>query len=132
MFLPAALLASFIIYPVVSILNKITMIGFGEGLFVEIGILILASLWSAAGFVWVGATIAPKNNFVVSVVLSILYGFTLGASFIFQLMLGENSSVSWLELIITIVAGIIAVVGMVRYFYDKEQGVSESSVGDYV
>jgi len=121
LFIPAAFLALFVSYPVITFINRITIIGFGEGLFVNIGILILANLWSAVAFIWVGSIVAPKNNFIVSIVLSIIYGFMLGASFFAKLILGESSSVSWLEMIIFIITGIIAAVGVVRYFYEKEK-----------
>jgi len=45
----------------------------------------------------------------------------LGASFFAKFMLGENSSASWIEMIIAIITGIIAAVGVVRYFYEKEK-----------
>jgi len=122
LFLPSAFLALLISYPIITIINKITMIGFlgDNNLLVEIGILVLANLWSAVAFIWVGSIVAPKNNFVVSIVLAVIYSFILGISFFARLTLGENSSVSWLEMIVTIITGIIAAVGTVYYFYEKK------------
>ncbi len=122
LFLPSAFLALLISYPIITIINKITMIGFlGDNNFlVNIGILVLANLWSAVAFIWVGAIVAPRNNFIVAIVLATIYTFILGASFISRLILGENSSVSWLEMAIAIITGIIAAVGVVYYFYEKK------------
>jgi heme/copper-type cytochrome/quinol oxidase subunit 4 len=121
LFIPAAFLALLISYPIITILNRITIFGFfGENDFlVEIGILILANFWSAVAFIWVGSIVAPPNNFVVSIVLAGIYSFILGISFFARLSMDESSSVSWLEMIITVVTGIIASVGTVRYFYEK-------------
>lgn len=121
LFIPAALLALFVSYPIIAIVNRITTIGIGEGFILDIGILVLANLWSAVAFIWVGSIVAPKNNFIISIIFSVIYGFMLGASFFAKFMLGENSSVSWIEMIITIITGIIAAVGVVRYFYEKEK-----------
>jgi hypothetical protein len=122
LFLPVAFIALLISYPLITIVNKITMIWFlGDNNFlVNLGILVLASLWSAVAFIWVGATVAPRSNFIVSIVLATIYTFILGASFISRLMLGENSSVSWLEMAIAIITGIIAVVGVIYYFHEKK------------
>ena len=121
LFLPAAILAMLISYPLITIINRLTMIGLGDVFFVDIGILILANLWSAVAFIWVGSIVAPKNNFIVSIVLSVLYAFNLGISFFAKSMLGDSSSVSWPEMIITIITGIVAAVGVIHYFHEKEQ-----------
>lgn len=122
-FLPSAFLSLFLVYPIITILNKITVVGFlGENnLLVQIGILVLANLWSAVAFIWVGAMVAPKNNFIVSIILAIVYSFILGISFFARVMLGANSSVSWVEMAITIITGIIAAIGTVYYFYEKKR-----------
>lgn len=122
LFLPSAFLALLISYPIITIINKITMVGFlGDNNFlVNISILVLANLWSAVAFIWVGAIVAPRNNFIVAIVLATVYTFMLGASFILRLILGENSGVSWLEMTIAIITGIIAAVGVIYYFYEKE------------
>ena len=125
LFIPAALLALFVSYPIITIVNKITMIGFGEGFILDILILVLANLWSAVAFIWIGSIVAPKNNFIISIILSMIYGFMLGVSFFAKFMLGENSSVSYIEMIITIITGIIAAVGVIRYFYEKEKSDDE-------
>ena len=128
LFIPAALLALFVSYPIIAIVNKITMIGFGEGFILDIMILVLANLWSAVAFIGIGSIVAPKNNFIISIILSVIYGFMLGASFFAKFMLGENSSVSWIEMIITIVTGIIAAVGVVRYFYEIEKSKDSGEI----
>ena len=128
LFIPAALLALFVSYPIITIVNKITMIGLGEGFILDIGILVLANLWSAVAFIWVGSIVAPKNNFIISIILSVIYGFMLGTSFFAKFMLGENSSVSWIEMIISIITGIIAAVGVVRYFYVKEKSKDDDEI----
>ncbi len=128
LFIPVALLALFVSYPIISVVNKITMIGLGKGFIIDIGILVFANLWSAVAFIWVGSIVAPKNNFIISIILSVIYGFMLGASFFTKLMLRENSSVSWIEMIITIITGIIAAVGVVRYFYKKEKSEDDDEI----
>ena len=121
LFLPTAFLVLLIIYPIVTIINRITIIGFGEGFLVDLGILVLANLWSAVGFIWVGAIVVPKHHFITSIVLSLLYGFWLGGGFVVKLMLGEKLNVSWLEMAITIITGIIAAVWVIQYFHKKER-----------
>lgn len=123
LFLPAAFTALLVSYPLITILNRISMIVFlgDTNLLLNLGILALANLWSAVAFIWVGATVAPRGNFIVSVVLATIYTFILGASFISRLMLGENSSVSWLEMAIAIITGIIAAVGVIHYFHEKKE-----------
>lgn len=128
LFIPAALLALFVSYPIISVVNKIAPIGLGEGFILDIGILVLANLWSAVAFIWVGSIVAPKNNFIISIILSVIYGFMLGASFFAKLMLRENSGVSWIEMIITIITGIIAAVGVVCYFYEKEKSEDDDEI----
>ncbi len=128
LFIPAAPLALFVSYPIISVVNKIAVIGLGEGFILDIGILVLANFWSAVAFIWVGSIVAPKNNFIISIILSVIYGFILGVSFFAKLMLGENSSVSWIEMIITIITGIIAAVGVVRYFYGKEKSKDDDEI----
>jgi hypothetical protein len=123
LFLPVAFTALLVSYPLITILNRISMIVFlgDTNLLLNLGILALANLWSAVAFIWVGATVAPRGNFIVSVVLATIYTFILGASFISRLMLGENSSVSWLEMAIAIITGIIASVGVIHYFHEKKE-----------
>ncbi|HUV50782.1 MAG TPA: hypothetical protein VMW78_07185 [Anaerolineae bacterium] len=119
--LPTALLALFISYPLIILLNKITMIGIGEGFLTDLVILILANLWSAAAFIWVGAIIAPRHNFIVSIIFAVFYSFILGASFFAKFSLGAKSSVTWLEMTITVIAGLVAAVGVVYHFYENEK-----------
>jgi len=128
LFVPAALLALFVSYPIITIVNKITMVGLGEGFILDICILVLANLWSAVAFIWVGSIVAPKNNFIISIILSVIYGFMLGASFFAKFILGENSSVSWIEMVIILITGIIAAVGVVRYFYGKEKSKDDDEI----
>ena len=128
LFVPAALLALFVSYPLITIINRISAIGIGEGFILDIGILIFANLWSAVAFIWVGSIVVPKYNFIVSIVLSVIYGCMLGASFFAKFLLGENSSVSWIEMIVTIITGIIAAVGVVRYFYEIEKSEGDGEI----
>lgn len=129
--LPAALLALFISYPLIIFLNKITMIGIGEGFLTDLVILILANLWSAAAFIWVGAIVAPRHNFIVSIIFAVFYSFILGASFFAKFSLGAKSSVSWVEMTITVVAGLVAAVGVVYHFYEKEKNEKTSFVNSH-
>jgi hypothetical protein len=128
LFVPAALLALFVSYPLITIINRISAIGIGEGFILDIGILILANLWSAVAFIWVGSIVAPKNNFIISIILSVIYGCMLGTSFFAKFLLGENSGVSWIEMIITIITGIIAAVQVVRYFYEIEKSEGDGEM----
>ncbi|MDA3916652.1 MAG: hypothetical protein PF690_06735 [Deltaproteobacteria bacterium] len=121
--LPIALLALFISYPLIIILNKITMIGIGEGFLTNLVILLLANLWSAAAFIWVGAIITPRHNFIVAVIFAVFYSFILGASFFAKFSLGSKSSITWLEMTITVIAGLVAAVGVVYHFYENETKV---------
>ena len=128
LFVPAALLALFVSYPLITIINRTSAIGIGEGFILDIGILLLANLWSAVAFIWVGSIVAPKNNFIISIILSVIYGCMLGTSFFAKFLLGENSGVSWIEMIITIITGIIAAVQVVRYFYEIEKSEGDGEM----
>ena len=128
LFVPAALLALFISYPLITIINRISAIGLGESFILDIGILIFANLWSAIAFIWVGSIVAPKYNFIISIILSVIYGCMLGVSLFAKFLLEENSSVSWIEMIITIITGIIAAVGVVRYFYEIEKSMDDEEI----
>lgn len=121
LFLPASILALLISYPLIIFLNRITMIGFLEGFFVDIMILFVAGLWSSIGFILVGSIVAPKSNFPVSIILSVLYAFMMGFSLYSKFILGDTSSVSWLELIINSITGLFVVVAVIlNYSHEKE------------
>ncbi|MDO9577904.1 MAG: hypothetical protein Q7J16_08465 [Candidatus Cloacimonadales bacterium] len=126
LFLPSSFLALLIIYPTVTIINDFTIsMVIGESFFYKIWILIVANFASAIGFIYVGSIMVPKNNFTVSIFLSILYSFLMGASFILRLMFGVGASISWLEMVIIIATGILAAVIMIRYFHDTYINIEE-------
>jgi hypothetical protein len=79
----------------------------------------------------VGTTIVPQHKLMVSVILTVIYSFLLGAAFFAKLMLGEASSVSWLDVGISIIVGSISAVVVVYYFYDEDKKFSDVSCSDY-
>jgi hypothetical protein len=82
-------------------------------------VLALARGWSAATFIWVGATIAPQYNFSVSIIMSTIYVFCLGFIFAAKLIYGDSLSSPWVSIIIMIITGAIAVIGVSLYFKGK-------------
>jgi len=132
LFLPAAFAAMFLAYPIILILNELTIPDYMKGFLTDIFLRILATGWSAVAFIWVGSTIVPHNKLIVSVILAVIYGFLLGAMFVAKLMLGEASSTSWLDVGISIVVGSIAVVIIVYYFYDEDKKPSDVTYPDYL
>ena len=121
--LPFSILALLIIYPIVKIGNNICnsfFIGPDKSPWIQLMTSFLSNGASSAGFVYAGAKIAPRHNFVVSVILAIILGFILGISFISQVMLGNKSSTPWLELIIAIIAGFVCAIATVKHFHDEE------------
>lgn len=116
--LPVSFLALLIVYPIVFIGNRITMWFMGKSFFQEMAILVLANFWSAASFVWVGATIAPRKNFIVSIIMAIIFAFILGGMLFAKLI--SRTSLTWLETIIACITGIFAVCGVVYSFHQKE------------
>jgi hypothetical protein len=79
----------------------------------------LAHGWSAVAFIWVGATIAPRYNFIVSIIMAALYTLALGFMLTMKIIYGSTISTPWLEIIIMLITGIIAIVGVVNYFKIK-------------
>ncbi len=62
LFLPTALIAFTLAYPIIIIGNKILSFGEFEGILGQILLWRLAGGWSGFVFVWVGAKVAPKGQ----------------------------------------------------------------------
>jgi hypothetical protein len=113
----------YLAYPIILILNEFTIPDYMKGFLADIFLKILATAWSTAAFIWVGATIVPRHKLMVSVILTVIYSFLLGAAFFAKLMLGEASSTSWLDVGISIVVGSIASIVVVYYFYEEDKKI---------
>jgi len=121
LFLPAAIAAMFLAYPIILILNELSIPGYMKGFLTGMFLRILATAWSTVAFIWVGATIVPHHKVIISVILAVIYAFVLGAMFVAKLMLGEASSTSWLDVGISIIVGSIAAILVVSYFYEEDK-----------
>lgn len=77
---------------------------------------------SAYAFVWVGAKIAPKYNFAVSVVLIMLLVFMLGAAFSLKIFFEDRATISWPVLIVSTVVIIIAGIRAAMVFLEAGRG----------
>jgi hypothetical protein len=119
--LPAAVTAMFLAYPIILILNELSIPNYMKGFLTDIFLRILATVWSTAAFIWVGATIVPHHKLIVSVILAVIYAFLLGAMFVAKLMIGEASSTSWLNVGISIIVGSIVTILVVYYFYEEDK-----------
>lgn len=121
---PLALLAFFIAYPLIVILNKISMIFVGIGplsALMDFFILFIASFGSAAAFVWVGAIVVPRHNFIVSAIYGILFSFLMGFACFAKLALGSQSSITWIEFGLAVVGGLIGAIGIIYHFYENDR-----------
>jgi hypothetical protein len=127
LFLPGSVVAMFLAYPIILILNEFTIPDYMKGFLTDIFLKILATAWSTAAFIWVGATIVPRHKLIVSVILAVIYAFLLGAAFVAKFMLGEASSTSWLDVGISIPVGSIAGIVVVYYFYEEDKKSSDVS-----
>jgi len=127
LFLPSALVAMLLAYPIILILNELTIPLYMHGFLTDIFLKVLATVWSTAAFIWVGATIAPDCKLIVSVILTTIYAFLLGGLFIAKLMLGQKSSVSWLEIAISIIVGVVTAIVVVAHFYSQEKSSEAQS-----
>ena len=132
LFVPAAFAAMFLAYPIILILNELTIPDYMKGFLTDIFLRILATGWSTVAFIWVGVTIVPHHKLIVSVILAGIYGFLLGAMFVAKLMLCKASSTSWLDVGISIIVGSIAAVILVYYFYEEDKKALDVTYPDYL
>ena len=70
----------------------------------------VASGLGSYAFVWVGAKIAPKYNFFVSVALGLVLIFMLGSAFYLKIFFEDHSSTSWPLLIVCGGVNIFAII----------------------
>lgn len=119
LFLPVAFVAFSLAYPIIKIGNLILSFGEFEGLLGQAFLSALAGGWSGFVFVWVGAKVAPKAQFVVSIILAIIIALLGGMSIMARLYLGDASSVSWIELLVSLVAGLVGAIGACYSFYEE-------------
>jgi hypothetical protein len=119
LFLPLALIASFLAYPIIMIGNRITA-PFDIGHLGHLFFTALAGGWSAFVLVWVGAKVAPRAQFLISIILAVLFGLVVGFMLMAKFGLGERSTVSWTELSISSVSGLIGAVAACYSFYETD------------
>jgi hypothetical protein len=120
LFLPLALIAHILAYPIIMIGNSLPPIGwFGECFLWQIFLWTVAGGGSGFVLVWVGAKVAPKAQFLISIILTVLFFLVTGFILMGKLRMPEGSTVSWTELIISSGAGLIGAVGACYSFYEK-------------
>jgi hypothetical protein len=106
--------------------NSLVAIGpLEESHLMQIFFYALAGGGSAFIFVWVGAKVAPRGQFLISIILAVLYSLVVGFIFMGRLRLGEPSTESWTyvpmtELIVSSIAGLIGAVAACYSFYEAD------------
>jgi hypothetical protein len=112
LFLPASLVALFVVYTGVILLNKILYAGLGFmpfiRPFINYFLIIIASAASAYAFVRFGAKVAPNYKYKVSIILTVIYFLLAVLIIISKIIMGDNVPVSWFEAIPVLIAGLIA------------------------
>ena len=120
LFLPAAVIAMFVSYPIIYFVNKITIYFILGPSIAAWATLIIANYISSALFVFIGATVAPNKKLMVAVVLAVIYAFIGGASIMMKIYLGLEISLSLLQLSVGIISGIIGSICSVYALFDEE------------
>lgn len=82
----------------------------------------VASGLSAYAFVWVGARVTPKYNFVVSVGLIVLLVFMLGEAFCLKIFFEDRANTSWPVLIVSAVVTIFAGIRAAMVVQESDKG----------
>ncbi len=121
LFIPIALIAFTLAYPIIKIGNLILGVGSFQGIIGQILLSAMAGGWSGIFFVWVGAKVAPKSRQIVSVVLAVIIALMSGMSLMAKIILNELSSVSWIELIPSLIAGLSGAIAVCYSFYKGEE-----------
>ena len=99
LFLPLALIAFFLATVIISSGQP------EEGLFGQIFVWALAGGLAAFVFVWVGAKVAPRAQFQISINLAVFYGL-----YCFGVLAGryeDPEGLSWTQVIVNLGAGLI-------------------------
>lgn len=120
LFFPLAIFAYALVYPVMIFIQYIT----NTFMFVPIPMIfvqIVAIGASAAAFVFVGAKVAPKAHFTVSIVLFSLHFLKTLLVLVSTIALGEDASVSLTEALISLIVGNGFAAGACHFFYMENQ-----------
>lgn len=105
LFFPLAVVAYMLVEPIYLVVN-LFLIRLSFFLFIpEIGIRITAVMASGFAFVIVGAKVAPKNHFVVAVILASVYLIKAVFILLSVIVLGRASHVTLTEAIISLIFG---------------------------
>jgi hypothetical protein len=119
LFLPAGLVAFSLVYPIIMIVNCLFSWGEFESYLGQLFLLALAGGWSGFVFVWIGAKIAPREQLLISIILALILALITGFLLIARMSLGDVSSVSWAELLISAVAGFIGAIAACYFFMNR-------------
>lgn len=121
LFLPVAIIASTLVYPIVSLLNLLFVPFEDSTPIFTIATFFAAGVAGSFTFIWVGTAIAPGHKFAVAVTLSILN--IAAGIFVFSYRFFENNSSSfiWHEAWTTALAAVvIGVYAIVKFSSDKQ------------
>lgn len=124
LFLPAGLIIFFLAYPIIMMGNYFFSMGHFENYWGRLFLVALAGGWSAFLLVWVGARVAPRAQFLVSIILAVLYGVIVGFGLMGGLILRDRGSSSLTEVVISCVAGLIGSIVACYSFYEKGSGTN--------
>lgn len=108
--MPASILALFIVYALVSFLNRV--FGYGTYSITDWGVRFFSSFTSGAAFVLAGTYVAPNEHRIVSVVLTTILSIVSVVSIFFSFYSNEG----W-ELFDSIVFIIISAIGGISGCY---------------
>ena len=125
LFLPVSFFAGFAAYPIIKIINQILFFEETEWFLGPILLTALSGGWAGFIFVWVGAKIAPKKQFLVSIILLVFIAVISGISLMSKIVLGPTSSISWGKLLISIGSTLIGAIFACNSFYKETKNVSE-------
>lgn len=99
LFLPAALLVPFLV-STLYIISTTWFLGIGPNAFF---INLVRGVFTGAGFVFVGAAVAPRYQKIVSLILLVLMGMMTGLSLL-SIFMGQTTLNEALEFFVTLVA----------------------------
>ena len=131
LFFPLAIAAYIAVYPIIFFIQSVVQFITNIFMFITIPMIfvqIMAIGASAAAFVFVGARVAPKAHFTVSIVLTGIYFLKTVIILVSTIAFGSDASVSLSEALISIVVGNTFAIGVCNFFYHEGRG--QEKIGD--
>lgn len=96
LFIPVAVLAAVLSYPIIVLLN-VLLSPFGNNILSKYIVILIGSVFKGFVFVWTGAVFAPRNQFVISIILMIIVGILIGILILSKIFYSDIMNRPWLE-----------------------------------